>query len=75
MTIQDFKENYYHNYFNNENKTLLEIYFEHFITDLELQLGNNKEGMERVNELKEKLNTLVADMKKANEVLLLEPIA
>ena len=59
---QDFKENYSNLFFHNNNKSLLETYFEHFIDDLILQVGNTEDGKQAIEKLKDNLEKCTAEM-------------
>jgi hypothetical protein len=47
----------------------MEIYFEHFILDLELQIGNSKDGQLAISNLKTNLQKCIEQIKKAKDFI------
>lgn len=62
---QDILENYPNSFFKMKpGQSLIEVYFEHFLEDLKLQIGHFKEGQEALKEFKEDLENTLKEMKK-----------
>ncbi len=68
-TLQDFRENYSNEFFSDNGKSLLKTYFEHFILDLELQIGNSQDGKVAIYNLKNNLEQFLEDMEKAPDFI------
>lgn len=67
--LQDFNENFTDSikFFKDTDKSLLHTYFEHFIMDLEIQIGHTARGKLDIAKLKENLDKCINELKTASD--------